>query len=147
MAMYTHLLVPTDGSAVAAKAFQAAVTFAAESGAKLTGYYAIEDMNMHHVGAHLTRELIDEFERRAREAAEQHVAEIGKVAKAAGVHFDSIVSKVTRPHEGIIEAAKKCGADIIFMASHGHRGLTNLVVGSVTQKVLSHSTIPVLVFR
>lgn len=147
MALYTHLLVPTDGSAVAAKAFQAAVTFAAESGAKVTGYYAIEDMNMHHVGAHLTKELIEEFERRAHEAAEQHVAEIGKVAKAAGVHFDSIVSKVTRPHEGIIEAAKKCGADIIFMASHGHRGLTSLVVGSVTQKVLSHSTIPVLVFR
>lgn len=147
MAMYKHLLVPTDGSAVAAKAFQAAVTFAAESGAKVTGYYAIEDMNMHHVGAHLNKELIEEFERRAREAAEQHVAEIGKVAKAAGVHFDSIVSKVTRPHEGIIEAAKKCGADIIFMASHGHRGLTNLVMGSVTQKVLSHSTIPVLVFR
>lgn len=147
MAMYKHLLVPTDGSAVAAKAFQAAVTFAAESGAKVTGYYAIEDMNMHHVGAHLNKELIEEFERRAREAAEQHVAEIGKVAKAAGVHFDSIVSKVTRPHEGIIEAAKKCGADIIFMASHGHRGLTSLVVGSVTQKVLSHSTIPVLVFR
>lgn len=147
MALYTHLLVPTDGSAVAAKAFQAAVTFAAESGAKVTGYYAIEDMNMHHVGAHLTKELIEEFERRAHEAAEQHVAEIGKVAKAAGVHFDSIVSKVTRPHEGIIEAAKKCGADIIFMASHGHRGLTNLVMGSVTQKVLSHSTIPVLVFR
>lgn len=147
MALYTHLLVPTDGSAVAAKAFQAAVTFAAESGAKVTGYYAIEDMNMHHVGAHLTKELIDEFERRAHEAAEQHVEEIGKVAKAAGVQFDSIVSKVTRPHEGIIEAAKKCGADIIFMASHGHRGLTSLVVGSVTQKVLSHSTIPVLVFR
>lgn len=147
MALYTHLLVPTDGSAVAAKAFQAAVTFAAESGAKVTGYYAIEDMNMHHVGAHLTKELIEEFERRAREAAEQHVAEIGVVAKAAGVPFDSIVSKVTRPHEGIIEAAKKCGADIIFMASHGHRGLTSLVVGSVTQKVLSHSTIPVLVFR
>ncbi len=147
MAMYTHLLVPTDGSAVAAKAFQAAVTFAAESGAKLTGYYAIEDMNMHHVGAYLNKELIAEFERRTREAGDHHVAEIGAVARAAGVAFDSIVSKVSRPHEGIIEAARQCGADIIFMASHGHRGLTNLIMGSVTQKVLSHSTIPVLVFR
>lgn len=147
MAMYTHLLVPTDGSPVAAKAFQAAVTFAAESGARLTGYYAIEDMNMHHVGAHLNKELIQEFERRALEAANRHVAEIGVVAKAAGVPFDAIVTKVAQPHEGIIEAAKKCGADIIFMASHGHRGLTNLIMGSVTQKVLSHSKIPVLVFR
>ena len=147
MGMYKHLLVPTDGSAVAAKAFQAAVTFAAESGAKVTGYYGIEDMYMHHVGAHLTRELIDEFDRRAREVGDKHVAEIGVLAKAADVAYDSIVSKVSRPHDGIIEAAKQCGADIIFMASHGHRGLTNLIVGSVTQKVLAHSTIPVLVFR
>lgn len=145
--MYKHLLVPTDGSEAAAKAFQAAVTFAAETGAKLTGYYAIEDMNMHHVGAHLDKELIAEFEKRAREAAEFHVAEIGKVAQASGVGFDSIVDKVILPHEGIIEAAKKCGADIIFMASHGHRGLTGLIMGSVTQKALSHSTIPALIFR
>ena len=145
--MYKHLLVPTDGSAVAAKAFQAAVTFAAETGARLTGYYAIEDMTMHHVGSHLNKELIAEFDRRAHEAAEQHVGEIGKIAKAAGVVFDWQVSRATQPHEGIIEAANKCGADVIFMASHGHRGLTGLIVGSVTQKVLSHSTIPVLVFR
>lgn len=147
MALYKHLLVPTDGSAVAAKAFKAAVTFAAESGARITGYYAIEDMNMHHVGAHLTRELIDEFERRAREAAEKHVAEIGDVAKAAGVPFEAIITKTSRPHEGIIEAAGKCGADIIFMATHGHRGLAGMIMGSVTQKVLTHSKIPVLVFR
>lgn len=145
--MYKHLLVPTDGSEVAAKAFQAAVSFAAETGARLTGYYAIEDMNMHHVGAHLNKELIAEFAKRAQEAAEQHVGEIGKIASAAGVRFDWEVSHAVQPHEGIIETAQKCGADIIFMASHGHRGLTRLIVGSVTQKVLSHSTIPVLVFR
>lgn len=145
--MYKHLLVPTDGSPVAAKAFQAAVSFAAQTGARVTGYYAIEDMNLHHVGAHLNKELIAEFDRRAHEAAEQHVAEIGAIAKAAGVSFDWQVSRATQPHEGIIEAATKCDADIIFMASHGHRGLTGLIVGSVTQKVLSHSKIPVLVFR
>lgn len=145
--MYKHILVPTDGSEVASKAFNSAVKFAAEVGAKVTGYYAIEDMNMHHVGAHLNKELIAEFDKRAHEAAQHHVAKIGEIAKAAGVVFDWEVGRVTQPHEGIIDAAKKAGCDIIFMASHGHRGLAGLLVGSVTQKVLSHSTIPVLVFR
>lgn len=145
--MYKHILVPTDGSPLAAKAVQSAIAFAAEVGAKLTGYYAIEDMNMHHVGAHLTKDLIEEFERRSKAAAEEHAAEPAKAAKAAGVPYDWRVSKVSQPHEGIIEAAAACGADIIFMASHGHRGLTGMIVGSVTQKVLTHSKIPVLVFR
>lgn len=145
--MYKHILVPTDGSPLAAKGVEAAIAFAAEVGAKVTGYYAIEDMNMHHAGAHLTKDLIAEFEKRANAAAEVHAAKPATAAKAAGVAFDWRVSKVTQPHEGIIQAAQDAGCDIIFMASHGHRGLTRLIVGSVTQKVLSHSTIPVLVFR
>ena len=145
--MYKHILVPTDGSPLAAKAVQAAITFAAEVGARVTGYYAIEDMNMHHAGAHLTKDLIAEFDKRSIAAAEQHAAEPSTAAKAAGVTYDWKISKVTQPHEGIIDAAREAGCDIIFMASHGHRGLTGLIVGSVTQKVLSHSTIPVLVFR
>lgn len=145
--MYKHILVPTDGSPLASKAVDAALAFAAEVGAKVTGYYGIEDMNMHHVGAHLTKDLRDEFEKRARTAAEVHASGPVKAAKAAGVVYDWLISKVVQPHEGIIEAARNCGSDIIFMASHGHRGLTGMIVGSVTQKVLSHSSIPVLVFR
>ena len=145
--MYKHILVPTDGSPLAAKAVRAAIDFAAEVGARVTGYYAIEDMNMHHVGAYLTKELVEEFDKRSRAAAEEHGSEPAGAAKAAGVAFDWRMSKVSQPHEGIIEAARDAGCDIIFMASHGHRGLTALIVGSVTQKVLSHSKIPVLVFR
>ena len=145
--MYKHILVPTDGSALAAKAVRASIDFAAEVGARVTGYYAIEDMNMHHIGAHLTKDLVEEFDRRSRVAAEDQASEPAAAAKAAGVAFDWKVSKVSQPHEGIIEAARDAGCDIIFMASHGHRGLTALFVGSVTQKVLSNSKIPVLVFR
>ena len=145
--MYKHILVPTDGSELASKAVQSAIAFAAEVGARVTGYYAIEDMNMRHVGAHLTKDLLEEFDRRARIAAEQHVSEPAKAAKSAGVVYNWIVSKVAQPHEGIVDAARESGCDIIFMASHGHRGLTGLIVGSVTQKVLTHSSIPVLVFR
>jgi nucleotide-binding universal stress UspA family protein len=145
--MYKHILVPTDGSPLASTAVKAALAFAAEVHAKVTGYYAIEDMNMHHMGAYLTNELREEFDKRARTAAEQHVSEPAKAAKAAGVPYNWMISKVVQPHEGIVEAARESGCDIIFMASHGHRGLTGMIVGSVTQKVLSHSNIPVLVFR
>ena len=145
--MYKHILVPTDGSEVAAKAFHSAVSFAAEVGARVTAYYAIEDMNMHHVGAHLNKELIAEFDKRAHEAARAHLGVIESMAKTAGIVFDWQVSRAAQAHEGIIEAAEKWGADIIFMASHGHRGLAGMILGSVTQKVLSHSKIPVLVLR
>lgn len=145
--MYKHILVPTDGSPLASKAVTSAIAFAAEVGARVTGYYAIEDMNMHHVGAHLTKDLVEEFDRRSNLAAAQHASGPAEAAKAAGVTYDWRVSKVSQPHEGIVEAARESGCDIIFMASHGHRGLTGLIVGSVTQKVLSHSKIPVLVFR
>jgi nucleotide-binding universal stress UspA family protein len=145
--MYKHVLVPTDGSALANKAVDAAISYAAETGAKVTGYYAIEDMNMHHVGAYLTKELVEEFDRRAREAAEAHGAGPIKAASAAGVAFEWRTSKSQRPHEGIIEAARESGADAIFMATHGHGSLAGALIGSVTQKVLSHSKIPVLVLR
>lgn len=145
--MYKHILVPTDGSPLAAKAVHAAIDFAAEVGADVTGYYAIEDMNMHHMGAHLTKYLVAEFDKRARAAAEAHGTEPTDAAIAAGVKFDWRVSKVTEPHEGIIDAARDSGSDVIFMSSHGHRGLMGMIMGSVTQKVLSHSKIPVLVFR
>ena len=69
------------------------------------------------------------------------------VARTAGVAYDALAVTSDRPHEAILGAAEAQGCDLIFMASHGHRGLTGLIVGSVTQKVLSHSTIPVLVFR
>ena len=145
--MYKHILVPTDGSEVAARAFQSAISFAVEVGAKVTGYSAIEDMNLHNVGAHLNKALVVEFDKRAHDLAEHHLDGIEAAAKAAGVEFQRRVSRVAQPHEGIIEAAQEAGCDIIFMASHGHRGLTGLIVGSVTQRVLSHSKIPVLVFR
>ena len=69
------------------------------------------------------------------------------MAKAAGVPFTSVVAKALTPYEGIIAAAKKRKCDVIFMASHGRRGLSRLIMGSVTQKVLSHSKITVVVYR
>jgi len=147
--MFKHILIPTDGSPVAAKAIKAGVTLAAEMGATVTGYYAVEPPPTHLYGeGYLAeRKLVDELERRANENAQKSVDEIADAAKAAGVKCETVIGRSVVPYKGIIDAAEKNQCDAIFMASNGHRGLTGLLLGSVTQKVLTHSKIPVLVYR
>jgi nucleotide-binding universal stress UspA family protein len=143
--MFRHILIPTDGSAVAAKAVKAGIAFARETGARVTGYCGVEPISaqIYGEGYMVTAGL----EKKARRAAERHVAGIGKAAKAAGLVFHGHVSKTDSPHAGIIAAARSKHCDLIFMASHGRRGLAGLLMGSVTHKVLTHSRIPVLVYR
>ena len=147
--MFTHILIPTDGSPTASKAVKAGVRFAREIGAKVTAYQAIGALLTHidDEGYGIDPKMYDEFERRAREVAQRRLDAIGKLARAAGVAFDSAVTTVDTPYKGIVEAAKKRKCDVIFMASHGRRGVSGLFVGSVTQKVLTHCKIPVLVYR
>jgi nucleotide-binding universal stress UspA family protein len=91
--------------------------------------------------------MLDDVDARAKAVREKRVAVIGKIAKAAGVRFNVLVRKANTAYEGIIDAAKRQRCDVIFMASHGRRGLSSLMMGSVTQKVLTHSKIPVVVYR
>jgi nucleotide-binding universal stress UspA family protein len=147
--MFKHILIPTDGSRTAAKAITAGVKLAKEMGARVTGFYAQEPlpMHIHGEGYIADKELVAEFEKRAGEFAARCIAEVGDAAKAAGVPFEGVVVKSQSPHKAIVDAAKKQECDAIFIASHGHKGLTGLVLGSVTQKVLVNSETPVLVFR
>ena len=147
--MFKHILIPTDGSPVSNKAAKAGVALASALGAKVTAYYATVD-TMHSVydeGYTLDEKMIKGFEDRARRVGQKRVDAIGKMAKAAGVSFASVVTKANTPYEGIIDAARKRKCDAIFMASHGRRGLSKLIMGSVTQKVLLLSKIPVVVYR
>ena len=147
--MFKHILIPTDGSRLAAKAIKAGVEMAKETGARVTGYCAQEPVPAHLYGEGYVadKRLAAEFERRAREHAETCVEEIAAAAKARGVPFTALVTKSSVPSRGIIEAAQRRKCDVIFMASRGHRGLAGLLLGSVTQEVLTHTEIPVLVFR
>ena len=146
--MFKHILISTDGSPVANKAAKAGIALAHALGAKVTAYCALEELQPIYVeGYSFNQKEIDGFEERAREAGQKRVDAIGKMAKAAGVPFASVVTKALTPYEGIIAAAKKQKCDVIFMASHGRRGLSKLIMGSVTQKVLAHSRIPVVVYR
>ncbi|HET7363575.1 MAG TPA: universal stress protein [Burkholderiales bacterium] len=147
--MFKRILIPTDGSPVATKAIKAGVALAKEMGASVTGYYAIEPPPTHVYGeGYLAdRKLVAELERRSRDVAQRAVDEVSDAARAVGVPCDTVVDKAVVPYKGIIQAAEERKCDAVFMASHGHRGLTGLLIGSVTQQVLTHSKVPVLVFR
>ena len=147
--MFKHILIPTDGSAVAAKAVKAGVAFAAEIGARVTGYCALEPLYPHIYGEGylVDGKLLAEFARRARTVGERYVAGVGKAAKAAGVPFGTLVTQADAPYAGIIAAAKKQKCDAIFMGTNGRRGLARLVLGSVASRVIAASPVPVLVYR
>ena len=147
--MFKHILIPTDGSALAAKAITAGVALAKEMGASVTAYYAIEPLpsRVYAEGGRLNHDLVRELDRRALETAQESVEQVTREAKAAGVRCDTVIDKLVTPYQGIIDAATEKKCDAVFMASHGYTGVKELLLGSVTHKVLTHSKIPVLVFR
>lgn len=146
--MFKHILIPTDGSAIALKAAKAAIRFAAATGAKVTAFHALEEWQPAYSSAYAAdaRTFVN-FERRAKAAGEAQVEAVGKLAGAAGVPFALLVAKAPSPYEGIADAARKRKCDLIWIASHGRRGLARLMLGSVAQKVIAHAGVPVLVYR
>ena len=147
--MFKHILVPTDGSQLSCDAVKRAISFARDAGARITFFHAeqrlpglcvdmgaMSDPRMprrfHQIENSIARELLDEAER---------------LARLAGVECSSLALSSEEPYEAIIAAANRNGCDLIFMASHGHRGIGALLLGSETHKVLTHTGIPVLVYR
>jgi nucleotide-binding universal stress UspA family protein len=147
--MFKQILIPTDGSALARKAVKAGIALAKDLGAKVTAYYALEAFQpyVYGDGYVIDTATIKSFEERAREVGQKYLAEVEKEAKAAGVECETFMTKPATAYQGIIDAAKRKKCDVIFMASHGRGELASLILGSVTQKVLAHSKIPVLVYR
>jgi nucleotide-binding universal stress UspA family protein len=147
--MFKHILIPTDGSPVAGKAVKAGFELAKQLGAKVTGYYAVEAIQprVYGEGYIIDNKTIKVFEQHARAAGQKHIDGMAKIAAAVGVKFSGVMTMAETPYEGIIEAARKQKCDAIFMASHGRRGLAGMLMGSVTHKVLTHSKLPVLVYR
>jgi nucleotide-binding universal stress UspA family protein len=144
--MFKKILLPTDGSELSGKAIEGAIKMAKELGASVVGLTVVEPYSYSTLSEYRP-ETLEAFEARNAQAAEQRLAPIVQAAKDAGVPCETVTVKSFSPYEAIIEAAKQRGCDVIFMASHGRRGLSAVLLGSETQKVLTHSTIPVLVYR
>ncbi len=147
--MFKHILVPTDGSELSVKAAKQAVKLAKTLGAKITGFYAAPDYSSTYYGdgyilrAPSAKAQAESAQKQARKCLS--VIEVEAEVEKVPCEVFHVVSD--SPYEAIIDAAKKKKCDLIFMASHGRRGLSGLVLGSETQKVLVHSKIPVLVCR
>ena len=144
--MFKRILVPTDGSDITHKAIAQAIELARSVGAQLYTisvkepfpYSAISEMQPTP-----PQEFFDAQER----IATKRVADVTEAAKAAGLACQGHTVEALHPWEAIIDHAKRQECDLLVMASHGRRGVTALLLGSETQKVLTHSTIPVLVVR
>jgi nucleotide-binding universal stress UspA family protein len=144
--MYKRILVATDGSDISAKAVQTAAAMAKLSGASLTAisvkepfpYSAISEMQPVP-----PQEFYDAQERIAADRVHQAIA----AAQAAGIACQGFTVEALHPWEAILDYAKTQACDLIVMASHGRRGLSAMLLGSETQKVLTHSPVPVLVVK
>jgi nucleotide-binding universal stress UspA family protein len=147
--MFKHILLPTDGSPVANKAVKAGIALARQLGARVTGYYAVEPAMppIYAEGYIPDPKTLALMDRRAMEFGEKQIEAMAKLAKTARLRFQGVCAKAETPAQGIVRTARRRGCDSIFIASHGRRGIAKLVMGSVTEKVLRTSSVPVIVYR
>ena len=147
--MFQHILVPTDGSELSWNTAVKALEFAKAIGANVTFVHVIPDAPQTFFGGEgtlLEQELPEELEAEARAQAQSLLDRLTAEAAKSGVTAAQDLANGV-PYEEIIASAMRRHCDLILMASHGYRGIKGLILGSETQKVLTHSTIPVLVYR
>ena len=147
--MYKNLLVATDGSKLSDKAVAHAISLAQALDATLTVFYAAPDYPMPAYADGVVYEPVShkEYAKLAAEEAQKILEKVATKAEAAGVPCKTAYAIAAAPWEAILAAAKKHKCDAIVMASHGRRGLSAVLLGSETQKVLTHSKLPVIVVR
>lgn len=145
--MYKHILVPTDGSKLSDAAVKEAVTLAKNLGAKVTLLHVVPEQ-IWPVYAE-SAVLVETYSRNEMRAESKRQAEVllEKAAKKAGVAVNTMQMFSDVPYEAIIKTATKQKCDLIVMSSHGRKGFAGFLLGSETQKVLTHSKVPVLVVR
>lgn len=147
--MFKHILLPTDGSSLSSKAVKRGIEFARKIGARVTALHVMPqfrsfaDEGFVPLSPALKKRLEDE----ARSRATRMLEAIGRQARARKVRCATLNVANDLPYQEIIATARKKKCDLIMMASHGRRGLSSLLLGSETAKVLLHSKVPVLVVR
>ncbi|KQQ97435.1 universal stress protein [Massilia sp. Leaf139] len=145
--MFKRILLPTDGSELSSRAGLAGVSFAKEAGAQVIGMTALPGYKTFTANADMIESTEDEYLAASEARAGKWLAAVSDAARDAGVECATVLVRADDPHEAILRTARDRGCDLIVMASHGRRGLGGLLLGSETQKVLVHSSIPVLVYR
>ena len=145
--MHKHILMPTDGSELSQNAVDYGMALAKSVNAKATVLTVSAPFRGAVVEPGLVTDTLDQYEQRTAALAEQYLAAARASAAARGVTCETLHVVHDQPYQAIIDTAARNACDLIVMASHGRRGVVAIVLGSETVKVLTHSTIPVLVVR
>jgi nucleotide-binding universal stress UspA family protein len=145
--MHQHILIPTDGSELSQKAIDYGVALAKSVNAKVTVLTVSIPFYTLAVEPGMITDTPEQYGKRIATVAAKYLNVANEAALAAGVSCDTMHVEHDHPYLAIIETAARKSCDLIVMASHGRRGISAIVLGSETVKVLTHSTIPVLVFR
>lgn len=145
--MYQHILIATDGSELAEKAVSAGLNLAKALNARVLAVTVSEAWAAYAAPEIMMPYPNTDYERFAAEQAEKILSSVAKSAAAIGVQCATLHVSDRYPADGIVDAAKDRGCDLIVMASHGRRGLARLLLGSQAMQVLTHSPVPVLICR
>jgi nucleotide-binding universal stress UspA family protein len=145
--LYHRLLLPTDGSEASQRAILAGVDFARDIGAEVVGLTATPPFHLLSADPDVIGDTADQYADASRARGRRLLDDVESAAREAGVRCRLEQTVSDEPWQAIVETARRLGCDLIVMASHGRRGLSGLLLGSETQKVLVHSAIPVLVHR
>jgi nucleotide-binding universal stress UspA family protein len=145
--MFKHLLVATDGSQLSDKAGLNAVQLAKSLSARLTAITVSIPFHVFATDAVMVTDTKHGYNKDCKRRAEKYLGVIKTASESSGLSFEGIHVFHDHPYAAIIDTAAKKGCDVICMASHGRRGIAALVLGSETIKVLTHSKVPVVVWR
>lgn len=145
--MYKHILIPTDGSELSRKAIDYGMALAKSVNAKVTVMTVSLPFYVFAIEPGMVTDTPEQYQKRMAAAATKYFNIAMESAAAAGVTCDTLHVEHDQPYMAIIKTAAEKSCDLIVMASHGRRGISAIVLGSEAVKVLTHSTVPVLVFR
>lgn len=145
--MYKYILIATDGSELGQKAVGQGLSLARALDAKAIVITVTEPWRAAVSGEAMIAFPIDEYEKSTAAGASAILAGVTEISRKVGVPCETMHVKDQFPAEGIVETAKRLGCDLIVMASHGRRGISRVLLGSQANKVVTMSTVPVLVCR
>jgi nucleotide-binding universal stress UspA family protein len=145
--MFKHILFPTDGSPLSDLAAQKCIAYARETGAAMTAIYVVPEYHVFAYAPEMVTDTPEQYRQYCEASAAKVLGPLERAAKEAGVTCTTLSVAHDHPYEAIVNAARDRACDLICMASHGRKGVQGVLLGSETQKVLTHSAIPVLVYR
>jgi len=145
--MFKHILFPTDGEAPSMAALAQCLAFAKDSGARLLALHVSAPFHTLSARPEQLADTPEDYAAHVRVRSRALLEQVAAAARAQGVLYETLTVEHEHPYQAIVDAAREHRCDLVAMASHGRRGIQALLLGSETQKVLTHSNVPVLVFR